>query len=368
MQVKANIFNAKARNYGSALEASVDANAVPPAVYETLVRTVERNLPKTLHRYVELRKRVLGLSEIHYYDLYTPLFPAARQKASYPEGVAMTLEALKPLGKDYMKVIQTGLDPANGWVDVFPNVGKRSGAYCNASYRDHPIVFLNHMDELEDVFTLVHEFGHALHFHLSHQAQEFANADAPIFLAEIASTFNEELLLDHLLKKAKSRDERLNLLNKRIENLRTTIFRQVMFAEYELAIHREVEGGGALTSERMAEIYGMLVKKYYGPGYTFDADDGYEWAYIPHFYYNFYVYQYATGLISAIALSRPVLAGDAAAVKRYLHFLSSGGSDFPIPTLKAAGVDLTAPDSMQPAFDLFAATLDEIERTLAEPR
>ena len=255
----------------------------------------------------------------------------------------------------------------HGWVDAYPNEGKRSGAYCNASYRDHPIVFLNHMDELEDAFTLAHEFGHAMHFHLANQSQEFINADAPIFLAEIASTFNEEMLLDHLLKGAKTKDERLYLLNRRLEGIRTTVFRQTMFAEFERALHVEVEGGGALTAERMAEIYGSLVRKYYGPDFVMGPDDAYEWSYIPHFYYNFYVYQYATGLISSIALSRKVLSGEPGAVESYLAFLKTGGSDFPVRTLQKAGVDLTRTDAMQAAYDLFAQTLDDIEKVLAEP-
>ncbi|MBM4394728.1 MAG: oligoendopeptidase F [Deltaproteobacteria bacterium] len=368
MAIKADVMMARARGYRSALEASLHANAVPVEVFDTLVRTTEQNLPRTLHRYVAVRKRMLKVDEVHYYDLYTPLFPKAKRDVKWPEAVEMVLAAIKPLGADYVKAVAAGLDPANGWVDVYPNEGKRSGAYCNAAYREHPIVFLNFMDELDDAFTLAHEFGHAVHFLYSHKAQEYVNADAPIFLAEIASTFNEELLLDHLLKGATAKEERLALLNKRIENLRTTVFRQTLFAMYERALHQEVESGGALTSERMAEIYASLVRKFYGPEFAIGPDDGYEWAYIPHFYYNFYVYQYATGLMSAISLSRSVLGGDKDASARYAAFLKSGGSDFPVRTLQAAGVDLTKPDAMQATFDLFAATLDEIERLTAEPR
>ena len=365
--VKGNIFIAKARGYGSALEASVDDSAVPTSVYDSLIRVTEKNLSRTLHRYVALRKKLLKIDAVHYYDLYVSMFPSARGKASYPQAVAMVKEALKPMGKAYLDVLSKGLDPASGWVDVYPAAGKRPGAYCNAAYREHPIVFLNHMDELEDAFTLAHEFGHAMHFHLANQAQEFINADAPIFLAEIASTFNEEMLLDHLLKGAKTKDERLYLLNRRLEGIRTTVFRQTMFAEFERALHAEVEGGGALTAERMAEIYGSLVRKYYGPDFVMGPDDAYEWSYIPHFYYNFYVYQYATGLISSIALSRKVLSGEPGAVESYLAFLKTGGSDFPVRTLQKAGVDLTRTDAMQAAYDLFAQTLDDIEKVLAEP-
>ncbi|MBP7127347.1 oligoendopeptidase F [Myxococcota bacterium] len=366
--VKAHVFIARARGYDSALVASVDQNAVPVQVYETLLEVVHKNLPATLHRYVELRRRTLGLDQVHYYDLYVPMFPKARREVPYGDAVDMVRQALRPLGADYLRVLDQGLAPENGWVDVFPAKGKRPGAYCNAAWRRHPIVFLNHMNELEDAFTLAHEFGHALHFHLAGEAQPFPKADAPIFLAEIASTFNEELLLDHLLKQARSRDERLALLNKRLENLRTTIFRQAMFAEFEKAIHEEVENGGALTAERMAEIYEGLVRTYYGPDFAVGPEDGYEWAYIPHFYYNFYVYQYSTGLISAIALAQKVLKGDKGAVARYLDFLKAGGSDYPVETLKRAGVDLTRPESMQAAFDLFARTLDEIEALTRKPK
>ncbi len=366
--VKGNIFIAKARGYTSALQASVDDNGVPTTVYDTLIQVTEKNLPRTLHRYVTLRKKLLNIDAVHYYDLYVSMFPSARNKATYPQTVALVKDACKVLGKPYMDVLAKGLDPKSGWVDVFPAAGKRPGAYCNAAYGEHPIVFLNHLDELEDAFTVAHEFGHALHFHLANQAQAFVNADAPIFLAEIASTFNEELLLDHLLKAARTRDERLYLLNRRLEGIRTTVFRQTMFAEFEREVHAEVEGGGALTAERMAELYGALVKKYYGPEFVVGADDAYEWSYIPHFYYNFYVYQYATGLISSIALSRKVLAGEPGAVESYLTFLKTGGSEYPVKTLQTAGVDLTRTEAMQAAFDLFAETLDEIEKVLAEPK
>lgn len=361
MAVKANILNAKARGYGSALESSLDANAVPVSVYDTLLATTEKNLPRTLHRYVDLRKRLMKLDAVHYYDLYVPMLKTTKSEISYPEAVEMVKAAVKPLGPDYNRVLGAGLDPENGWVDVFPASGKRPGAYCNSAYKRHPIVFLNFLGELNDVFTLAHEFGHALHFHLASEAQPFTKSNTPIFVAEIASTFNEELLLDHLLSKAKDKDERLYLLNRRMENLRTTVFRQTMFAEFERAIHEEVEKGGALTADGMAKIYSGLVRKYYGPDFVIDEFDGYEWAFIPHFYYNYYVYQYATGLMSAIALSRSVLDGGPADRDRYLDFLRSAGSDYPVKTLQTAGVDLTTSKAMEATFDLFAKTLDEIE-------
>jgi oligoendopeptidase F len=216
------------------------------------------------------------------------------------------------------------------------------------------------------VFTTAHEYGHALHFHLTNATQPYATSNTPIFLAEIASTFNESLLLTHLLKQAKGKDEKLALLNKRLESLRTTVFRQAMFAEFERALHAEVEGGGALTAERINQLYGDLVKKYYGPDYAFDETDAIEWSYVPHFYYNFYVYQYATGLISAIALSQKVLRGEKGAVDRYLTFLKAGNSDYPLETLKKAGVDFTTATPIDEAMKLFEETLNEIEKTLAE--
>lgn len=365
MAVKTNIFNAKARGYSSAVESALDANAVPVDVYMSLIKATSDNLPRTLHRYVQLRKKILGVQEVNYYDLYVPLFPNSERTVSYEQGVQMVTDALQKMGPDYMKVLSTGLDIDNGWVDVFPCEGKRSGAFCNGSWRQHPMVFLNFQNELEDVFTLAHEFGHALHFHLA-SSQEYVNADTPIFLAEIASTFNEEMLLDYLLKRAQTKEEKLYLLNKRIENIRTTVFRQTMFAEFELLVHQEVENGGALTSDKLAEIYGGLVRKYYGPEFTIGADDSWEWAYIPHFYYNFYVFQYATGLMSAIALSKAVRDGGESELQGYLGFLGAANSDFPVETLKKAGVDLTRTDAMLATFDLFAATLDEIEKLLAQ--
>ena len=366
MGMKADILVAKARGYGSALEASLDANAVPVAVYDTLLTTLGKALPRTLHRYVALRKKMLQLDAVHYYDLYNPLVPSVDRNVPYEKGVELIREALKPLGKPYLDVAVKGMTPGNGWTDIYPNEGKRSGAYCTAVYGEHPFVFLNYMDQLEDVFTTAHEYGHALHFHLTNATQPYATSNTPIFLAEIASTFNESLLLTHLLKQAKGKDEKLALLNKRLESLRTTVFRQAMFAEFERALHAEVEGGGALTAERINQLYGDLVKKYYGPDYAFDDIDAIEWSYVPHFYYNFYVYQYATGLISAIALSQKVLRGEKGAVERYLTFLKAGNSDYPLETLKKAGVDFTTATPIDEAMKLFEETLNEIEKTLAE--
>lgn len=366
MGIKSDVFVAKARGYGSALEASLDANAVPVAVYDNLLGTIEKSLPRTLHRYVALRKKLLKLDEVHYYDLYNPLVPSVDKSVTYEAGVDLIKSSLKALGHEYVDLAVKGMTPGSGWTDIYPNEGKRSGAYCTAAYGVHPFVFLNYMDQLEDVFTTAHEYGHALHFHLTNENQAYPNSNTPIFLAEIASTFNENMLLTHLLKQAKGKDEKLALLNKRLESIRTTIFRQVMFAEFEKALHAEVEGGGALTAERIHQLYGDLVTKYYGPDYTPDPNDAVEWSYVPHFYYNFYVYQYATGLMSAIALSQKVIRGDEGAALRYLAFLKAGNSDYPIETLKKAGVDFTTTTPIEETMKLFEQTVDEIEKAWNE--
>ncbi len=367
LTVKGNILEARARGYASALQASLDRGAIPVTVYDELLRVTAENLPATLHRYVTLRKRLLGFDALHYHDLYVPLFASPYRDVPFPKALGLVRDALQPLGPVYMEVLSTGLDPRHRWMDAMPNRGKRGGAFCNATYRDHPLVFLNYMGEVEDLFTLAHEFGHAMHFWFSHQAQEYVNAEAPIFLAEVASTFHEEMLLSSLLDRAATREERLFLLTRRLESIRTTVLRQVMFAEFERDLYRLVEEGGAVTGEGLGEIYARLIAKYYGPDFTAGEHDRWEWAYIPHFHYNFYVFQYATGLMSAIALAARVRAGEPGAVDRYLDFLRAGGSDYPVETLRRAGVDLTRPEPMQATFDLFRQTLDEVERLTSTP-
>ncbi|MBM4387001.1 MAG: oligoendopeptidase F family protein, partial [Deltaproteobacteria bacterium] len=360
----ANIFVAKARGFESALHASLFSNAVPVELYGLLLKTAEENLKDTLHRYVAVRKKAMKLDKIHYYDLYNPLIEKVEKSVDYENGVEMIGKSLAPLGGDYAKTALNGMKAGSGWTDIYPNKGKRSGAYCTAAYGEAPYVFMNFMNELEDVFTLAHEYGHAMHYYYSIKHQPYPTYESPIFLAEIASTFNEELLLSHLLKKAKTKEEKLFLLNKRLENIRTTVFRQVMFAEFEWLIHKEIEGGGALTAQRISEIYGGLIRKYYGPEFEIGENDNVEWSYVPHFYYNFYVFQYATGLMSAIALSQKVLKGEKGAVERYLDFLKSGGSDYPLNILKKAGVDFSTPEPMLMTFELFRKTLDEFEKEL----
>jgi oligoendopeptidase F len=333
-------------------------------VYDTLLATTADNLPRTLHRYVALRKKVLGLDSIHYYDLYNPLFPDVEKQYPYEEALKLTEVAMKPMGPDYVTIMVGGMKPGSGWTDVYPSKGKQSGAYCNAAYGTHPFVLLNYANDLDDVFTTAHEYGHAMHFYLSQQAQPFPTADAPIFLAEIASTFQEEMLLTHLLSKATTKAEKLSLLNKRVENIRLTITRQTLFAEFEKRIHGEIESGGALTAERLSAIYRDLIVKYFGPGFTLDQNDPMEWAYIPHFYYNFYVYKYSTGLMSAIVFTQKVLEAKRGAVEQYKGLLAAGGSDYPLAILEKAGIDFTKKDITQATYDLFARTLDEIESLL----
>lgn len=364
MGVKRDIYVARARRYDSALQASLDADAVPVAVFDMLLKTMEDNLPRTLHRYIQLRAKVLGIDKVHYYDLYAPLMPSVTRTVPYAEAQTLIHQSLEPLGPDYLSVLTRGMDLSAGWVDLYPNKGKRSGAYQTDAYDVHPFVFLNYMEELDDAFTAAHEFGHAMHSHLANGAQAYPNASPPIFLAEIASTFNEELLLSHLLANAKSREEKLSLLTKRLENIRQTAIRQILFAEFERDIHAEVEGGGALTAERTNEIYLNLVRKYYGPEFVIEPNDEVEWTYVPHFYYNFYVYKYATGLMASVALARRVLAGEPGATEAYLALLKSGGSDYPLELLRRAGIDLTKPDAIVETFDLFAETMDEFEKLL----
>ena len=362
--VKGAVFHARARGYSSSLEMSLDVDNVPVAVYETLLKTTGEKLPQTLHRYVAFRKKVLGIKEIHYYDMYNPLFPKMSREYDYDQALELMSTALKPMGDDYLAVLSAGMKPGSGWSDVYPHKGKKGGAYCNAAYGTHPFVFLNFMNELDDVFTTAHEFGHAMHFYLASEAQPYPTADSTIFLAEIASTFHEEMLLNYLLKNTKSDEEKIVLLNKRLENIRLTITRQTMFAEFEKLLHSEVESGGAITAERLNTIYKELLTKYFGPEFSIDDGDVIEWAYIPHFYYNFYVYKYSTGLMSSIVFTDRVLKAKPGALRQYQGLLRAGGSDYPLTILNKAGIDFTDSAIVASTYDLFSATLDEMEKLL----
>lgn len=363
-KVKADVYIAQALGYESALAASLDSDAVTTELYDTLLEVTHKNLPRTLHRYVKVKKKLLGLDEIHYADMYTPLFPDVKETVPYDDAVKLCLAAMQPMGTEYTDILAKGLDPAARWSDVYPNEGKKSGAYCTGHWGLHPYVFLNYMDELDDVFTTAHEFGHAMHFWYAQKAQPYPKSDSPILLAEIPSTFQEAMLMDHLVKASTEKQKTMALLVKQLENIRLTIIRQVMFAEFEMLIHAEIEKGGALTATRFSELYADLVKRYFGPDFTFDEHDQYEWAYIPHFYYNFYVYKYATGLMAAFAFSNKILGGDEETRDRFIDFLKAGGKDYPLELLKKAGVDITDPETMEETYELFARTLQKLEMLL----
>ena len=355
-------FFADARKYGSALEASLDATNVPVAVYDNLIEAVHQNLDK-MHRYVSLRKRLLGVDELHFYDVYTPLLPGVDKQIPYDQAKKTVYDALYPLGEDYRAILKEGLE--NRWVDVYQNVGKRSGAY-SAGAAVHPYVLLNYTGTLDSQFTLAHEMGHALHSYLSNQHQNPIDADYVIFVAEVASTCNEALLMEYLLGKTTDKQERAYLINHFLEQFKGTIYRQTMFAEFERSIGRMTAQGQTLTAEVLSGEYKRLNELYFGPDMVVDDRIAVEWARIPHFYYNYYVFQYATGYSAAIALSRRILKEGEPAVKDYLNFLSGGCSRSPIDLLKGAGVDMTSPEPVNQALQLFGQLLDEMEALTGE--
>ncbi len=361
--VTRDVFSKEVRNYKSSLEAALYPDKIDPSVYTTLLSTLKNNMGRTLHRYVKMRKEILRLKNIYFYDLYNPLVPDFEKKVPYEDGIKEITEALKPLGEEYIKVVSKAMKPGSGWIDVYPNKGKRFGAYSLGLYGIHPFVLHNYLGNLDSVFTTAHEFGHSMHSYFSNKTQPYIYADYPIFLAEIASTVNEELLLRHLLKKAKTRKEKLYLLNQRLENIRLTIFRQAMFADFEKRIHEYVESGKPLTADTLNNTYAELVKLFYGPAYTMNKIDGIEWSYVPHFYRSFYVYQYATGLTSAIAIVERIQKLGKPAVDDYMKLLKAGASDYPLNILKKAGVDLTTDKPYKAMLDLFEKTLKEFEKT-----
>ena len=356
-QIKALQFRATARSYESPLAAALDRNEVPVPVYHNLIEAVHRNLDK-LHRYVGLRKKLLGVSELHFYDLYAPLVPDALVKIPYEQAKQTVYDALAPLGEEYRAALKLGLD--GRWIDVYQNVGKRSGAY-SAGAVVHPFVMMNYNGTLKSQFTLAHEMGHALHSWFSAKNQPAIYSDYVIFVAEVASTCNEALLMQHLLGKTDDKTQRAYLINHFLEQFRGTLYRQTMFAEYELILGELNRSGEALTAERMIEEYKKLNALYYGDGIVLDEGITYEWERIPHFYLNYYVFQYATGFSAAMALSRKILHDGEDAVKNYLRFLSAGCSKDPISLLKDAGVDMSTPEPVEQALTLFGELLDEME-------
>ncbi len=364
-EIKKNMFYTRARKYGSALERALDENNIPLEVYKQLIANANKHLD-TFHRYLKLRKRMMGLEELHYYDLYAPLVKGVDLKYTVEEAQQNILASLKPLGDDYINVTRKAFNER--WIDMYPTEGKRSGAYSNGSVYDvHPYILMNYNGKYDDMSTLTHELGHTMHSYYSNKMQPYATANYSIFVAEVASTFNEALLIDHMLKQIKDDAIRLSLLGNYLEGIKGTVFRQTQFAEFELRIHELAEKGEALTGDRFNEIYMEITKRYYGHDKgvcIVDDEIKIEWAYIPHFYYNFYVYQYATSFTASAALSEKVLNGEKEATKKFLDFLGSGGSDYPINLLKKAGVDMTTSEPFELTMQKMNRVIDEMERIL----
>jgi oligoendopeptidase F len=366
-EIKKNIFYKNVRKYESSLESSLDRNNIPTSVYHKLIENVNKNL-NTFHRYLKLRKRMLGLDELHYYDMYPSMVKSVDLNYTYEEAMENIKEALDVLGDDYVATVDRA--GRERWIDVMPNTGKRSGAYSQGSAYDiHPYILMNFNGKYDDMSTLAHELGHTMHSYYSNKNQPYQIADYPIFLAEVASTANEAILMDNMLNKIKSNEERLALLGNYLDNFKGTLFRQTQFAEFELKIHERAEKGEALTGEKFSEIYLEILKKYYGHDQKvciIDNKYAMEWAYIPHFYYNFYVFQYSTSFMAAQALAEKMLSGKAEMVDKYLAFLSSGGSDYAIPTLKKVGIDMTTDEPFTLAMKKMNKVMDEIENILDE--
>ncbi len=361
-QNKQQKFFATARKYGSAREAAMDRTNVPVSVYDNLIEAVHQNMDK-MHRYVRLRKKLLGVDELHFYDVYTPLLKDEPAKIPFAQAKQTVYDALYPLGDGYRAILKEGFE--NRWIDVYENQGKRGGAY-SAGTKVHPFVLLNYSGSLDSQFTLAHEMGHALHSYLSNKHQNQIDSDYVIFVAEVASTCNEALLMEYLLKKTTDKKERVFLINHFLDQFKGTIYRQTMFAEFEKFMGAAVDAGQTLTADMLCAEYARLCKLYYGEDMVVDDQIAMEWARIPHFYYNYYVFQYATGYSAAIALSRRILREGESAVKDYLGFLSGGCSKSPIDLLKGAGVDMTSPAPVNDALKLFGELLDEMESLMAE--
>ncbi len=360
--VKMDIFYSRARRFSDSRAASLFGSDVPVAVYDNLVNTVNENLP-VLHRHVALRKKVLGLDDMKMYDMYVPMFEAKEPSYTFEQGKQLVKEALAPLGEEYLAALDEAFN--NGWIDVYENKGKTSGAYAWGVYDTHPYILLNYQGRLDDVFTLAHEGGHALHSYFSNKAQPYSKAGYKIFVAEVASTVNEVLMLRHLLNRYKEDiPMRKYLLQFHLEQFRTTLFRQVMFAEFEKLTHEHAENGGSLTPEWLNATYAGLNKKYYGEAVETDDFISHEWARIPHFYRAFYVYQYATGFSAAVAIAKMILEEGEPAVQRYMSFLSGGGSDSPIEVLKRSGIDLSKPEPIREAMKTYNQVLASLEALL----
>ncbi len=351
-------FFAQARKYNNTLEASLDRTEVPVAVYENLIKAVHDNMDK-MYRYVALRKKLLGVDELHMYDVYTPIVADVAKEITYEEAKETILEALSVMGDEYVNLLKEGF--SNRWIDVYENQGKRGGAYSSGNSRPHPYVLLNQKDNLDSMFTIAHEMGHALHSYYSTNNQPVCTSDYVIFVAEVASTCNEILLMRHLLSKTTDKKERAYLINHFLDQFKGTVYRQTMFAEFELEMGRMSENGETLTADALCDKYLQLNKLYFGPDMVSDESIALEWARIPHFFYNYYVFQYATGFSAAVAIANRILNEGAPAVEDYKRFLAGGSSGDPISLLKIAGVDMSGPEPINSALELFAQLIEEME-------
>jgi len=363
--VKEHIYRAQSRKYGSAIEASLSPKDIPVAVYQSLVDNVNKNLP-AFHRYLAIKKRMLGVDTLKYLDLYAPVVKNVDLKYTYAEAQKVVLESLAPLGSEYVKTVDKAINER--WIDVYPNTGKRSGAYSNGGAFDvHPYILMNFDESYSDVSTMTHELGHTMHSYFSNKTQPYPRSHYTTFVAEVASTFNEVLLFNYMIKNVKDDDIKLSLLMNWLDGFKGTLFRQTQFAEFEQKIHEEVEKGKPLTGDYLSELYGNILKKYYGNTKKTCVVDDYiniEWANIPHFYMNFYVYQYSTSFTASMSLAEKVMNKEPGAVEKYLKFLSSGGSDYPINLLKNAGVDMTTSVPFEKTIEAMNKVMDEIETIL----
>lgn len=358
---KSFIFKSKARKYNSSLESSLKPNKIPLEVYHNVVDTINNNL-KSLHRYVSLKKKLLKLDEIHMYDLYVPNIETPKFDIPYEEGVKICIEALKPMGEEYLNIFKEGIK--DRWIDVYENKGKRGGAYSSGSYNSMPYVLLNYNNQINDVSTLAHEMGHSIHSYYSKKNQPYIYADYVLFCAEVASITNECILMDYLIKKEEDKIKKLYLINEQLESIRTTVFRQTMFAEFELITHEKIEAGEALSSDDLCSIYHDLNVKYFGKDMVVDSEIDMEWSRIPHFYRDFYVYQYVTGFAAANSFSQMIINGGVQEVERFKGFLKAGSSDYPINILKNAGVDMTTPKPLEDTIKRFDMLLEMLEKEI----
>ncbi|ALG49013.1 oligoendopeptidase F [Clostridium perfringens] len=359
--IKNFVFESKTRKYNSSLEASLKPNNIPVEVYYNALKTVDGNI-EALHRYVRIKKRLLNLEEIHMYDLYVPVIECKKEHLEYKDAISLVEEGLKPLGKEYLDIFNEGIN--EGWIDVYENKGKRSGAYSWGSYDTMPYVLLNYNYELNDASTLAHEMGHSIHSYYTRKTQPYIYGDYSLFCAEVASTTNEILLIHHLIEKETDKNKKLYLINQELEQIRTTVFRQLMFAEFELKTHEAIENGESLTSEVLCKMWKDINIKYFGEDMNVDEEISIEWARIPHFYSDFYVYQYATGYAAASSFANSILSKGEEAVEKYKGFLKAGGSMYPIDTLKMAGVDMTTSKPLKDTLDRFNELLDMLEEII----